>query len=228
MSTPRVLLAWSSGKDSAWALHILQHQPGVEVAGLFTTVDESTGLVPIHGIRQTLVEAQAAAVALPLYTVPLPTPCPNTIYEARVRSALCEAAAQGVTHVAFGDLFLADIRTYREQLVDGTGLTPLFPLWTTPTATAALARQMLAEGLQAVVACVDTDRLDPALAGRPYDAAFLADLPKTVDPCGERGAFHTFCTHAPSWIHPVPVQVGPASQVGARFHTVALGPAEPA
>jgi diphthamide synthase (EF-2-diphthine--ammonia ligase) len=219
MSRPRrVLLSWSSGKDCAWALHLLRRAPGTEVVGLLTTFHEGADRVAIHGVRRALVAAQAAAADLPLWAVPLPWPCPNAEYEARLGVAFAVAAAQGVTHVAFGDLFLEDIRAYRERRLVGTGLAPLFPLWRPPGGTPALALAMLDGGLRAVLACVDPARVDPALAGRPFDAALLAALPAGVDPCGEGGEFHTFCTAGPMFRAPVPVVVGEAAtRDGFRF-----------
>ena len=206
MSAPRLLVSWSGGKDAAWMLHLLR-QAGAEVVGLMTTLRADTGRVVMHDVPLTLLEAQAEAAGLPLLTVPLPWSCPNPAYEAATGAALAEARDRlGVTHVAFGDLFLEDIRRYREHLMAGVGLTPLFPLWGQPTG--ALARQMVAGGLRARVACVDTARLDAALAGREFDAAFLDALPPGVDPCGEGGEFHTFTWGGPMFTSPIEVSVG--------------------
>lgn len=159
METPsrpaRVLVSWSSGKDSAWALHLLRQQPDLEVVGLLTTLNEKAARVTLHGVRHSLVEAQAAAVGLPLWTVPLPDPCPNAEYEARMHAVIARAREQGVTHVAFGDLYLEDVRAYRSRMMAGTGAEPLFPLWCSPRETLGLARTMLRAGLRAVVTCVD-------------------------------------------------------------------------
>lgn len=189
----KTLLAWSSGKDSAWALHVLRRSHPGSVAALLTTVNEAFDRVAMHGVRREVVLAQARAARLPLITVPIPHPCPNEVYEQRMRAAVADAVADGFTHVAFGDLFLRDIRTYREERLAGTGLQPLFPLWDLPTA--GLARDMIAGGLRARIACVDQRVLDARFAGREFDLALLAELPATVDPCGENGEFHT-CVYA--------------------------------
>jgi len=206
--TPRVVLSWSSGKDSAWALHRLRQQGDLEVVGLLTTFNEASDRVAMHAVRRELVEAQAASVGLPLQTVMLPSPCTNEVYEARMRAAIAEARGSGVTHMAFGDLFLEDVRAYRVRLLDGTGVEPLFPIWSSLEETSGLARRMLASGLRAVVTCVDPRQLGEAFLGREYDENFLADLPAGVDPCGERGEFHTFCHRCPGIEDAIPVVVG--------------------
>lgn len=203
---PRVLLSWSSGKDSAWALQRLRARGEVEVVGLVTTVNAAAGRVAMHAVRETLLRAQAAAAGLPLVTVPIPSPCSNEAYERAFGAALAEARAGGVTAVAFGDLFLEDIRAYRERQVAAAGLAPLFPLWGEDTA--ALARAMLAAGLAARLTCIDPRVLPRTLAGRAFDAALLAELPEGVDPCGERGEFHTFCHAGPMFAREIPVAVG--------------------
>jgi uncharacterized protein (TIGR00290 family) len=202
-----VLLSWSSGKDSAWTLYVLRHQ-GVEVGGLLTTFNEAAGRVAMHAVRRALVEAQAKAAGLPLWQVPLPWPCSNATYEERMLPVITRARAKGVTHVAFGDLFLEDIRNYRIRQLAGTGLDPLFPLWCSPADTPALARRMLGAGLRAVLTCVDPSKLAASFAGRSYDAALLGELPPGVDPCGERGEFHTFCFGGPMFTAEIPLQVG--------------------
>ncbi len=222
---PKLLLSWSSGKDAAWALHLLRARSEFEVVGLLTTFEGDSGRVAVHRVRRRLVEAQAAAVGLPVRPVDLPWPCPNAEYEARMRAALGRARAAGVTHVGFGDLFLADIRAYRERLLAGTGVAPVFPAWCAPADTPALARAMVAAGARAVVACADAARLAPAVVGRPFDAALLADLPAGVDPCGENGEFHTFCTDGPAFARPVPVRVGEVAERGG-FWYADLKPAE--
>ena len=206
MSRARVLLSWSSGKDSAWALHVLRGRPELEVVGLLTTVTEPLERVAMHGVPRRLLAAQADAAGLPLFEVSLPFPCPDAVYEARMRDALERARAAGVRHVAFGDLYLEDIRAYRVEKLRGTGVEPLFPLWTTPDATPALARQMLASGLRALLVCVDPKRMPARFAGRAYDAALLDELPPGVDPCGERGEFHTFCCAGPMFREPLAVR----------------------
>ncbi|MGH7163678.1 MAG: ATP-binding protein [Planctomycetota bacterium] len=198
----RALLSWSGGKDGAFALGELRARGEVEVAGLLTTVWEGARRVAIHGVREELLDAQAAAVGLPVVKVPLPYPCANETYEARTGETL---AAAGVDAVAFGDLFLEDIRRYREALCARVGLEPLFPLWGRDTG--ALARAMIASGLKARLVCVDTRHLSRAFAGRAFDEALLADLPAGVDPCGERGEFHTFVHAGPPLAAPLPVEV---------------------
>jgi uncharacterized protein (TIGR00290 family) len=203
-----VLLSWSSGKDSAWALHVLRQRGEVEVAGLVTTLNEAFDRVAMHGVRAELVRAQAAAAGLPLWPVPLPWPCSNDEYEARMRGVIGKAVAEGVTAFAFGDLFLDDVRAYRVRQLAGTGIEPLFPVWGTPADTPALARAMIAAGLRATLACVDPRHVPPAFAGRAFDHGLLADLPTGVDPCGENGEFHTFCHAGPVFDRPIPVRVG--------------------
>jgi uncharacterized protein (TIGR00290 family) len=202
----KILLSWSSGKDSAWALHILNRQHPGRVAGLFTTINESVQRVAMHAVRLELLEAQARAASLPLQVVPIPDPCSNDEYEARMRVRVAGAVADGFTHVAFGDLFLADVRHYRETRLAGTGLTPIFPLWQAPTPD--LARTMIAAGLRARLACVDTRILDASFVGREFDAALLADLPAGVDPCGENGEFHTCVYDGPMFVTPIPIETG--------------------
>ena len=205
---PKVLLSWSSGKDSAWALHVLRHRAEVEVVGLVTTFNEAFGRVAMHGVRAELVQSQADAAGLPLWPVPLPWPCSNDEYEARMGAVVEKARSAGVTAFAFGDLFLADIRAYRVRQLAGTGIEPLFPVWGTPDDTPALARALIATGFRATLACVDPRHLPPAFAGRAFDARLLADLPPAVDPCGENGEFHTFCHAGPVFDRPVAVEVG--------------------
>lgn len=206
---PRALLSWSSGKDSAWALHRLRAADDVEVVGLVTTFNQAAERVAMHAVRETLVEAQARATGLPLWPVQLPWPCSNDDYAARMRELLERARAAGITHMAFGDLFLADIRAYREQQLADTGITPLFPLWNDDaSATATLAREMLEGGLRAVLTCVDPRQLDARFSGRDFDAALLDELPATVDPCGENGEFHTFCCAGPMFERPIAIRRG--------------------
>ncbi len=203
---PQALLCWSSGKDSAWTLHLLRQRREVDVVGLLTTINEAHARVAMHAVRLALLEAQAEAVGLPLWQVPIPSPCSNQEYEAAMGEAMRKALAAGVTVMAFGDLFLEDIRRYREQQLAGTGLTPIFPIWGLPTG--ALARDMVAAGLKARLTCVDPKQLPASFAGREFDSALLADLPSGVDPCGERGEFHTFAYAGPMFQRPVPVQSG--------------------
>ena len=206
MTRDRVLLAWSTGKDSAFALHVLRERDDVEVVGLFTTVNETHDRVAMHAVRRTLLEAQAAAAGLPLTVVRIPHPCPDAAYEAAMGRALEEARTRGVVGVAFGDLFLEDIRRYREKQMSGTGLRLHFPLWGRPTA--ALAEAMIDGGLQARLTCIDPRVMPPDLAGAAFDRALLARLPAGVDPCGENGEFHTFAWDGPMFRHPVPVRGG--------------------
>jgi uncharacterized protein (TIGR00290 family) len=205
---PKVLLSWSSGKDSAWALHVLRQRGEVEVVGLLTTLNEAFGRVAIHGARAELVQAQADAAGLPLWPVALPWPRPNGEYEAQMRAVVEKARSEGVTALAFGDLFLAHIRAYRERQLAGTGIAPLFPIWGTSDDTPALARAMIDAGLRATLACVDPRHLDPRFASREFDGDLLVDLPPGVDPCGEHGEFHTFCHAGPVFERPITVRVG--------------------
>jgi uncharacterized protein (TIGR00290 family) len=198
-------LSWSSGKDSAWSLHELQ-RGGVPVAGLFTTVNAAFDRVAMHAVRRSLLEAQAHAAGLPLHVIEIPHPCPNADYERILGAFVAGAKAQGVTEMAFGDLFLADIRAYREKQLSGSGIKPVFPLW--QRNTRALAEEMLAGGLVAHLSCVDPRKVDRAYAGRTFDAALLADLPAGVDACGENGEFHTFVSAGPMFVRPVPVRCG--------------------
>lgn len=201
MSTECVWLCWSSGKDSAWALHRLRQNPAVTVTALVTTVNATFDRVAMHAVRSELLRRQADAAGLPLKTIQIPWPCSNAEYENAVRPVVEEAVASEVTGMAFGDLFLEDVRAYRERMLAGTGLTALFPLWGRPTAE--LAQEMVANGLQARLTCVDPRVLPAAFAGRAFDAELLSDLPAGVDPCGERGEFHTFVTDGPMFRQPV-------------------------
>lgn len=203
----KILISWSTGKDSAWMLHVLNQQHPGDVAGLLTTTNEAFDRVAMHAVRRELLEAQAEAAGLPLHVIPLPWPCSNEEYEKRMRSAVTDFVADGFTHVAFGDLFLDDVRRYREERLAGSGLEPLFPIWKTKS-TAALAQNMIAGGLQARLTCVDPRKLDRSFAGRLFDQTLLDDLPATVDPCGENGEFHSFAYAGPMFGRPLAVQVG--------------------
>ena len=203
---PKALLSWSSGKDSAWSLLVLRKRRAVEIVGLLTTVNEVYSRVAMHAVRVELLEAQAEAVGLPLWKIPIPSPCSNREYEAAMLASIERAKSEGVNTFAFGDLFLEDIRRYREESLGGTGVSPIFPIWALPTKE--LAQEMIASGLRARVTCVDPKQLPGSFAGREFDMHFLADLPSTVDPCGERGEFHTFAYDGPMFQHPVPVQSG--------------------
>jgi uncharacterized protein (TIGR00290 family) len=203
---PKLWLSWSSGKDSAWALHALRRQGDYEIAGLLTTINETASRVAMHAVRETLLEQQAAATRLPLIKVPIPHPCPNEAYEDAMRRAMDHAKRDGVVAMAFGDLFLEDVRQYRIDKLAPTGIDPVFPVW--GLETAALAQEMVASGLRAHVTCVDPNQLDPAFAGRTFDADFIADLPDGVDPCGENGEFHSFAYQGPMFETPVAVFPG--------------------
>ncbi|MDE3155098.1 MAG: adenine nucleotide alpha hydrolase [Acidobacteriota bacterium] len=207
MSTlPRLLVSWSSGKDSAWMLHVLRQSGAWNIGALLTTTNEAFGRVAMHAVRRELLQAQAGAAGLPLIEVPLPWPCSNEEYERRMAAATRRAVADGYTHMAFGDLFLEDIRAYREQKLAGSGLTPVFPLWLRPTAT--LAREMIAGGLRARLTTVDPRVLDRRFAGREFDAALLAEIGDAVDPCGERGEFHSFAYDGPMFSEPIAIDPG--------------------
>lgn len=201
-----VLLSWSSGKDSAWTLHVLRHRADVEVTALLTTFNSAADRVAMHAVRRDLVRAQAERAHLPLWEVELPWPCSNEEYESRMRAVCDRAVANGIDAVAFGDLFLDDIRAYRERQLAGTGLEPIFPIWGLPTA--ALAREMIVAGVKARVTCVDPARVSRTFAGRDFDSTLLADLPPSADPCGENGEFHTFVYDAPVFDRPINVEAG--------------------
>lgn len=219
----RVVLSWSSGKDSAYSLHVLRQDPGIEVVGLLTTCNEETDRVAMHAVRRELLLAQADAVGLPVRIVNIPSPCTNAEYEARMSGAVAELIADGVEAVAFGDLFLADVRRYREQQFAGTGLKLLFPLWGRPPAELAL--EMLAHGTRAIVTCVDPRALDPAdVLGAYWDEALLECLPDGACPCAENGEFHTFAVDGPAFRHAVATEHGERGERGG-FHFIDLLPA---
>jgi uncharacterized protein (TIGR00290 family) len=202
----RVLLFWSSGKDSAWTLYTLRQEPDVEVVALVTTFNTAFDRVAMHSTRRNLARAQAARTGLPLWEVELPWPCSNDQYEAITRPVFARAGAEGISSVAFGDLFLEDVRQYRVRQLEGTRLEPLFPIWGKPTEP--LAREMIEAGVRAKIVCVNPKILGREFAGREYDERFLDDLPPEVDRCGERGEFHTFVYDAPVFAKPLPVQTG--------------------
>jgi uncharacterized protein (TIGR00290 family) len=202
----RVLLSWSSGKDSAWALHLLRRNPGIELCGLLTTLNEEFQRVAMHGTRRTVLEAQARAAGLPLWIVPLPWPCSNEVYEQRMTEICQRAVNERIDAIAFGDLFLPDVRAYRETQLKSTGLEPLFPLWKIPTRE--LAHTMIAGGLRARLSCVDSKQLPGTFAGRQFDEDFLRDLPHGADPCGERGEFHTCVYAGPMFAAPLTLESG--------------------
>ncbi|HEY7789030.1 MAG TPA: hypothetical protein VIC33_00815 [Vicinamibacterales bacterium] len=202
----KLLISWSSGKDSAWMLHVLRQGGEFQIGALLTTINEAAERVAMHAVRRELLHQQALAAGLPLREVALPWPCSNEEYERRMGAAVAQAVADGFTHVAFGDLFLEDIRRYREERLAGSGLTPIFPLWGRPTD--ALAREMVAGGLKARLTCVDPRVLDPAFAGRDFDTPLLDEFPPAIDRCGERGEFHTFAYEGPMFTAPIPIERG--------------------
>jgi len=202
----RILLSWSSGKDSAWSLYVLRQHAEYEVTGLLTTFNEGAGRVAMHAVRRELVDQQAAAAGLPLWAVPLPWPCSNEQYESLMAQTCAKAIAEGIEGVAFGDLFLEDVRAYRERQMKGTGLEPIFPVWGLPTRD--LAEEMIAAGVRAKLTCIDTRKLDQSFAGREFDQTLLSALPDGVDRCGERGEFHSFVYDGPMLNAAIPVSVG--------------------
>ena len=217
-------MSWSSGKDSTFALQSVA--PDIEVTRLLVTVNEEADRVAMHAVRRSLLELQADRLGLPLHVVPIPSPCPNEVYEARMGAAMDVAAQEGVRAMVFGDLFLEDVRRYREQALAPTGIEPVFPLWSRPTDE--LAHEMVAAGVRAVLTCVDPAQLSPSFVGRPFDEELLDDLPSGVDPCGERGEFHTFVWDAPSFSSPIPIHTGErVSRDGFEFCDVLPGEVEP-
>ncbi len=222
----RVWLSWSSGKDSAWALKRLREDPAIEVTGLLTTVDREDGRIAIHAVRGDLLDRQATELGVPLVRVPLPQPARNDDYERAMHAAFERARAEGVQAIAYGDLFLDDVRAYRERVLRGSELDALFPLWGEPTEQ--LAREMVDGGLRAVVTCIDPRRLQRSFAGRVYDEAFLDDLPAGVDPCGEHGEFHTFVTDGPMLRQRIPVRAGKTTgRSGFLYTDFRLAPSAP-
>jgi uncharacterized protein (TIGR00290 family) len=199
-------MSWSSGKDSTFALHAARQDDAVEVVGLLVTFNGEADRVAMHAVRRVLVEAQADRLGLPLHAVELPSPCSNVVYEQQMAAAVATALDLGVDHFVFGDLFLADVRAYREEMLEHTGVAPVFPLWGQPTDV--LARQMLAAGVRAVLTCVDPRQLPGEFAGRAFDEQLLVDLPDGVDPCGERGEFHTFVWDGPGFSAPIDIELG--------------------
>jgi len=204
--TPKALIAWSSGKDSAFSLHEVRRAGEYDVVGALTTVTETFARVSMHGVREEILRAQLDAVGLPATIVPIPYPCPNEVYEARMEAALAAAKQNGITHIVFGDLFLEDVRAYREQKLAGTGIAPVFPLWGRPTD--ALAREMIASGVETYLSTVDLKKLPASFAGRKFDAALLADFSPDIDPCGERGEFHSCVVAGPMFSRRIAVTVG--------------------
>lgn len=215
-------MSWSSGKDSAWALHRLRAEGEVDVVGLLTTLNGPAERVAMHAVRERLLDRQAVALGLPLIKVYLPSPCSNEEYEVAMAGAISRAETDGVTVMAFGDLYLEDVRRYREEKLAPTALEARFPLWGADTA--ALSREMVRAGLLAHVTCVDPAQADPALAGRTYDDRFLDDLGADIDPCGENGEFHTFAYAGPMFAVPIPIVPGEVvKRDGFVFADVVLG-----
>jgi len=202
----KTILSWSSGKDSAWALHTLKQDPDYDVVGLLTTVNAAADRVAMHGVRREILEAQARAAGLPLTVVDLPWPCSNEAYEALMRGFVENAVAAGVEAIAFGDLFLEDVRGYRERQLAGTGLSPVFPIWGLPTDK--LAREMIAAGIVAHVSVVDTRLISSDFSGRLFDLSLLNELPASADPCGEKGEFHTCVSAGPMFARPLNISIG--------------------
>lgn len=213
----RVALSWSSGKDSAWTLHTLQLQAEHEIAALVTTINMEHERVAMHAVRRQLVNAQAEAAGIPLIEVPIPNPCSNADYEAAMTTLIDELRRRDIDHMAFGDLFLEDIRAYREDRLQGTGITPLFPLWQQPTGD--LAQRMIEGGLKAVLTCIDPKQLAPEFSGRYFDFQLLGELPDSVDPCGEHGEFHSFVFEGPMFRQPVAITVGETIERDGFFFT---------
>lgn len=206
MGRPKAWLSWSSGKDSAWSLEVVRRQGEFDVQALLTTVNSEYQRVAMHAVRESLLRAQAESAGLALVTVPIPNPCPNAAYEEAMAAAMRRARTEGITHIIFGDLFLEDIRRYREEKLAGSGIEPVFPLWGLDTHQ--LAREMVDAGLRALLTCVDPRKLDSSFAGRCFDAELLADFPPEIDPCGENGEFHTFAYQGPMFRAPIEIERG--------------------
>lgn len=206
MTRPKALIAWSSGKDSAWALHEARRAGEFEIVGALTMVTDSFARVSMHGVREKLLRVQLDAAGLPAMVVRIPYPCPNEIYERAMAAAMGDAKARGVTHIIFGDLYLEDVRAYREKNLAATGITPVFPLWQKPTRR--LARDMIEAGVEAHLAVIDLKKLPAAFAGRRFDAGLIDALPASSDPCGENGEFHTFVSAGPMLARKISVRVG--------------------
>jgi len=206
MQKPKAVLSWSSGKDSAWALHVMRQEAKYEIVGLVTTINERFDRVAMHAVRVSLLEQQSDSIGIPLWKVPIPYPCSNEQYESAMKQLLKKAKSEEISHFAFGDLFLEDIREYREKQLSNTAISPLFPLWKRPTDQ--LAREMVRSGLRAFITCIDPKQIDPSFAGRIFDDSFLNDLPPGVDPCGERGEFHSFAYAGPMFRYSIEIHPG--------------------
>lgn len=220
MATPAIV-SWSSGKDSAYALHAVRSGDDYDVVGLLTTITDAYGRVSMHGVREAVLNRQMEELDLPCHKVRIPAPCPNPVYEQKMAAALDVVRKQGVHHIVFGDLFLQDLRAYRETRLAEVGMHGVFPLWQRPTR--ALAAEMIASGMQATVTSMDPRKLNRSFAGRSFDEGFIADLPEDVDPCGENGEFHSVVTNGPMFRRPIRTRVGDVvSRDGFVFADVAL------
>jgi len=222
----KTMLAWSSGKDSAWALHILKQNPEYEVVGLFSTVNEAFNRVAMHGVRLELLMRQAQCAGLPLDIINIPYPCSNNDYEDRMKAFIEKAKDKEIECIAFGDLFLEDVRKYREEKLAGTGITPIFPLWGIPTRT--LSKDMIRDGLGAVITCLDPKLIPPEFAGKEYNESFLSQIPESVDPCGENGEFHSFAFAGPMFHEKIDISIGEVvHRDGFVFADVTFNPDKP-
>ncbi|HEX7140328.1 MAG TPA: hypothetical protein VF219_20930 [Vicinamibacterales bacterium] len=222
----KCLVSWSSGKDSAWMVRVLRHRGDLEIGALLTTVNEAAHRVAMHAVREDVLQAQADSLGLPLWRIPIPSPCPNEIYERTMAEAVKRAVEEGFSHIAFGDLFLEDVKRYREERLARTGLTPLFPLFGADTA--ALAREMIRSGLRARLTCLNPKAIDRRFAGREFDETLLADLPSSVDPCGERGEFHTCAYDGSMFARPIALRTGVTiERDGFVFTDLTLGEQSP-
>jgi len=220
VATPAIV-SWSSGKDSAYALHAVRSGDDYDVVGLLTTITDAYGRVSMHGVREAVLNRQMEELDLPCHKVRIPAPCPNPVYEQKMAAALDVVRKQGVHHIVFGDLFLQDLRAYRETRLAEVGMHGVFPLWQRPTR--ALAAEMIASGMQATVTSMDPRKLNRSFAGRSFDEGFIADLPEDVDPCGENGEFHSVVTNGPMFRRPIRTRVGDVvSRDGFVFADVAL------
>lgn len=202
----KTLISWSSGKDSAWALHLLQQDPGIDVVGLFCTVNKAFDRVAIHGVRSELLKQQAESLGLPLDIIYIPHPCTHDEYLTIMKAFIISAKEKGIECFAFGDLFLENVRKYRENLLQGSEIVPLFPLWGIPTKI--LSQKMMSKGLKAMITCIDAEQLSEEYVGREYDESFLKDIPANIDPCGENGEFHSFVFDGPMFQYPIKFTTG--------------------
>ena len=213
----KTLLSWSSGKDSAWALHVLRQQQDIEVVGLFCTFNMKFDRGAMHAVRIELISQQAKNLGLPLELIPIPDPCSDSEYKTIMADFIDQVKSQGIDTIAFGDLFLEEIRSYREESLAGTGITPLFPLWGIPTDE--LSKEMVNSGLRAKITCIDPRYLPAEFAGHEYDSTFLQQIPDTIDPCGEKGEFHSFAYDGPMFKNKLNVCVGETVTRGGFVYT---------